>query len=530
MTKKFRRVCGVAAVVALALGLTACGGANNKTSSQSESKSGIVKTDGAPSSPTGTLKIGVFQETPSLDPPRTTQQNNTIMDAVYDTLTACDAKGNVSPWLATKWSQPDPSTWEFKLRDDVTFHDGSKFDAETVKLNLERDKTIEGGPWGYIYDTIKAVTVVDPTTVQVQFTSPQPSFPLQMCQVAGGMVSPQAIKAGTDLTRTEAGSGGWIWNAAEHQEGTKHILDANPNYWNKDAVLVKTIEVDIIADTSARMNAAQAGQIDVMGTVDGNMFNAAKDAGLTIQSSIAFNVTLAIFDRKGTIVPAFASQEVRQAMQLLVDVNGYNKAVFGGNGDATLSLGAKGTYWYDDSLTKKYALNVKKAKQMLAEAGYKDGFSFEVPSVPLIKQRLEGIQQMLATGGITMNIVDSPDGQYTADLRKGLYPAGHLVPNAIDPFNMWYRSISNQSPYNPFKLTDTADLDAKMQQAAAMSSDKERAPLLKEVQQQIFERGLIITAGQSPSAAAFGPRVHATQEPLFANSSGSPRPHYMWVS
>ena len=523
------RAQAAAGVVATAVLLAACGGgATGGSARTGGDESDLVQPAGAPAAPTSTLRVAVDQEIPNLDPPRSSPFAGPMIHAAYDTLTSIGPDGAAAPWLATGWTQPDPLTWQFALRDDVTFHDGSAFDAETVKLNLERNKGITGSPWSYVYDPITEVTVLDPRTVRISFSTPQPGFPESMGQIAGAMVSPKAITEGVDLTRAEAGSGGWRWAPNEHIEGSKHVFHANPDYWNPDAVKVETIEVHVIEDAMARVNAVQSGQVDIGKPLSPDLYSAAEGAGLVVINKLPATGTLVIFDREGAMVPAFAEPEVRQAMAMLIDRQAYSTAVLAGKGDPSNGFGAPGTWWRNEEIADAQPFDVEKAKELLAAAGYPDGFSFDAPTNPATKNQNEAIAQMLAKGGITMNLVGTADGQYTADIRKGRFAAGYLVPSATDPYTWWSRSISNNSPYNPFGLTDMADLEAKYVEATGAADQATRKRLLDEIQAEVIERGIVVTTGFTATGVVLAPSIRFTQVPVFSPNEHMPRPFYVW--
>ncbi|SEG88611.1 peptide/nickel transport system substrate-binding protein [Thermomonospora echinospora] len=526
-TATVRRALVAAVATAATLTLAACGGGGGGTGGPT---SPLIEAQGAPTTPTGTLRFAAWQETPSLDPARTTVQNGALIFPEYDTLTVVDDKFEPKPWLATSWSRPAPKTWRFKLRDDVTFHDGSKFDAETVKLNLERGKGVEGGPHANIYAPISEVEVIDPTTVDVHFSTAQPNFPYSMSMVPGAMISPKAIEEKADLTRAPAGSGGWIWQKDAHREGGSHTYKANPSYWNKEAVRAETVEVKIIAEDNARLNAVQSGQVDVMGTVQPNQMEPARSAGLRLLSDFTFTATFMIMDRRGEKVPAFGKPEVRQAIAHLLDREAYNKALLSGKGDPTGGgFAASNSKWFDASLNDLRKADVAEAKRLLTAAGYPGGFTFEVGNAPVIRQQNETTAQLLAEGGITMKIVDVADGQYTAEVRRGRFPAGYFVPSSVDIYQWWTRTISTKGVYNPFKLDDLDDLEATFTKAAEASDDATRKPLMTELQKATVERGVAFPLSQVPRVAALTGDVRATRQPVFAPEDIAPRPYYLWL-
>lgn len=553
MTHRRRSTKLAAVLTAAALAFTACGGdddtgapgtegtespSSDAADDSSEEPSvtdapATTAADGPGAAPSGTLRYSNWQETPSMDPAATTVQNGVTLFPTYDTLTNLDETFEAVPWLATSWEQPDPLTWRFELRDDVVFHDGSAFDAETVKLNLERGKTIEGGPYLNIYGLIDTVEVVDTYTADVKFNSPSPNFPTLMGSLAGAMVSPQAITDGVDLTRTAAGSGGWIWDADAHVEGSMHVYNANPEYWNPDAVRVERIELMIIEDDGARQNALESGQIDIMATVREANQQSVRDAGFQVFSAPAQTASVLIHDRGGELVPALADERVREAIGLLIDRNAYNSAVYAGTGDASIGgFASPGTPFYSADLdaSNPPSADVERARELLAEAGYADGFDLQLGNASVIRQQNETIAQLLAAGGIRAEIVDVGPGQYTAEHRNGTFGIGFFVPTSVDIWNWWSRTVSNNGPYNPWGLDDLADLEQRYLEATNSTDLDEQIAIMTELQKAAIERGVIFPLGQNQRASALSPDIGGTDEMHYGPDDTAPRPHFLTIA
>lgn len=518
---------GLAIVIALTV--SACGGQGGSVVEGPRSAEGLIETEGAPLTPTGTLRMTMAHPLTSWDPLMNTHQISPHLFTEYDSLTVTDEKGEAQPWLATEWARPEMDTWEFKLREDVTFHDGSTFDADAVKANLERARTAPAGPWSYVFAPITEVTAVDPTTVRVTFSEARAGFPYEMSTPAGAMVSPKALADGVDLNSQPAGSGGWIWDESESIEGTKLVYTANPDYWNADAVLVEKVELNVVEDANARVNGVQAGQADIAGFLAPPLIDSAEQARMRVGIKYGLVDNLAILDRNGEMVPAFKEPKVREALALLLDREGYNKAVYGGHGDPGNGFGAPGTWWYNEELADTVTGDVERAKELLAEAGYPAGFEFEVPNIGQRKTANEAIANMLARGGVTMKLVTVTNTEWIQDTARGRFPAALRPTSAVDPWTMWDGNISNHSPYNPFGLTDTADLDEKMAEAASLDERADQKKLVDEVTSEIVARHLVIPTGFSPSAVGYNPNVAATQEPILSPGEPNPRPHYLWL-
>jgi peptide/nickel transport system substrate-binding protein len=183
-----RRVQRVVMACTLAVAASACGGGDDATDSVPTS---AVGSGSVAPPPLGDLRIADFGDVTTFDPAMTQFAQAGYLYPVYDTLVRQRPAGELVPHLATSWSMPDPTTWRFELRDDVLFHDGSRFDAPAVKANLERAKATQGNPNAPTFASITDVVVVDPTTVDVHFAGPNPTFPLEMSMVQGMMVAPR---------------------------------------------------------------------------------------------------------------------------------------------------------------------------------------------------------------------------------------------------------------------------------------------------------------------------------------------------
>ncbi len=485
------------------------------------------ETEQPPATPTGVLRMTSTLYPLSLDPQRDTNFKGVWFYPMYDSLTMQNAEGEAEPWLATSWDRTDPLTWRFELRDDVTFHDGSAFDATVVKKNLERTKADKASPHAAVVAPITEVVVVDPNTVDVKFATPSPAFPLEMSNNPGMMVSGQAIDSGADLTRTPAGSGGWIWDASASVPQQSETYNANPNYWNADVVHVQQVVITHINDINARHNALEAGQVDV---VDDGAIARKADLESDGFRSITFPVTMEgviIMDRTGAIQPELADPKVREAISWLIDREGYLSAVHNGEGSDVAGLFPPGIKWHDPALDDIRDLDVEKAKTLLEEAGYPNGFTVRVGSYAALDQKLGALAQMLAPAGIKVEVVQVQSGVLAAEYRQGKWAIGYALPRQIHPFTQYQQYFNNAGTYNPFKATDTADLTAKVSEAAALDDD-EAKPLWDEIQREAIERNILLPMGHTGLIAFLGKDVRG--EPFLGGEQPSPHPHGLWIA
>lgn len=525
---RLRRARITAALLGVALIAVACGGGDDSgDESAAQSSTTEQETEQPPATPTGVLRMSSTLYPLSLDPQRDTNFKGVWFYPMYDSLTMQDAKGEPQPWLATSWERPDPLTWRFTLRTDVTFHDGSHFDATVVKKNIDRTKADKASPHAAVVAPITEVVVVDPTTVEVKFKTPSPAFPTEMSNNAGMMVSGQAIDSGADLTRAPAGSGGWILDASKSIPQQSETYNANPNYWNPDVVHVQQIVITHINDINARHNALESGQIDI---VDDGAIARTKDLESKGFESIAFPVTMEgiiIMDRTGKLQPELANPKVREAIAWLVDREGYLEAVHNGEGSDVAGLFPPGIKWHVEGLDEARDVDLQKAKALLAEAGYANGFTVQMPSYAALDQKIGAFAQMVAPAGIKVELIQSQSGVVAAEYRQGKWAIGYALPRQTHPFSQFQQYLNNSGTYNPFGATDTADLQAKVNQAAAMDDDAAK-PLWDEIQREAIEKNILLPLGHTGIIAFLSEKVHG--DAYLGGEQPSPHPHGLWIS
>jgi peptide/nickel transport system substrate-binding protein len=522
------RALGAILALLLATGLlAACGDDDGSTGSAGGATSTTAGSDSpdttegeSPSGPSGTLRVAEFAPVATYDPAGAQTSQSAYLYAVYDTLTRQGEGFEVQPSLATSWEQTEPTTWRFELRDDVVFHDGAPFDAEVVKANLERQVTAEGNPNASVFATLDSVEVVDPYTVDVHFARPAPAFPLEMSMVMGMMISPNALD--DDLTRAPAGSGPWIWNGSESQAGVIEIFDLNPDYWQPEDQGVERIEIHTIADNNARLNALLAGDVDMAATVRDDQMVQAQNAGMNTESVAAYLPFLVILDREGDRFAPLADVRVRQAIGYAIDREGFLQAVHAGQGDAIGGYyGPQFEEWYNPDLDDMYSYDPDRARELLADAGYADGFELEMPVMPNIMAPVEAIVQMLGQVGIRVQLDQIQAGQIGSYVRGG------------DAAITWYRALiyypgKTYSDFvgpalNPFGLDDVADLREQIQAANASQDAAEQKAIFDDVAAEFMDRGIVFPLAHGRQNAAWA--EHVTGPILLGLNMQAPLPY-----
>lgn len=407
---KLRRTLAVTAAALTALALAACSGG------------GAPANNGSGGGDGGTLTIGHVFEVPSFDPSQG-QEGTQIQywQAVYDTLLLRAPNGDIEPMLATEWTYNDDNTeLTLKLRDDVTFSDGAKFDAEAVKANIEHFKTA-GGPQGSTLGAVESVDVADATTVKLNLSDPDPALLIYLTNAAGLMGSPEAL--GTDDIKTKpVGSGPYTLDPSS-VTGSEYVFVKKADYWNKDLQHYDKIIFKVLPDVTARYNALVSGQVDIA-PLDAKTAASAEEKGMAAHNQQLDWRGFLLYDRGGKVSPAMGDVRVRQAINMAIDKEAILKNVEQGRGEVIAQIFGPNSTGYIKDLKDPYPYNPEKAKQLIAEAGYPDGFSMQMPiSGGLFDSTmLAVVKDQLGAVGITVDYVDIAPADLFGEMTSGKFP------------------------------------------------------------------------------------------------------------
>lgn len=285
---KFRPLAAAAAILAAAIALTACSGSAGNAGSTGGSASG------------GSLTVGSLVNINSFDPAQAHLGHQMpIYQAAYDTLILRKPDGTLAPMLATKWEyNADNTVLTVNLRTDVTFSDGTKFDPEAAKANLDHFKTANG-PDANQAKSIASVDVAGADSIKITLSAADPAFTYYLSQAAGFMGSPKAL--GSDAIKTDpVGSGPYILDKAGSVNGSQFTFTKNPKYWDKAVQKFDKVTFKVLTDTTARVNAIVSGQVDAV-LLDPTTMAQADKAGLKKTSYPVDWQGLLLLDRKSVV-------------------------------------------------------------------------------------------------------------------------------------------------------------------------------------------------------------------------------------
>lgn len=437
----------LASAGALALILSGCsaGGGND---------SGAAKTD---------LTLAASYGPDSLDPSALSAggEGFYFWQPVYDTLVKMQPDGTFGPGLATEWEYDEAqTTLTLGLREGVTFVDGAEFNADAAKANIDRFQATPGlnSARG---EFIESVDVVDPDTIAINLSAVDPSLLQALAGPVGAMASPDALD-NEDLDVNPVGSGGYVLDTARTTAGAEYVFTRrDAEYWDADSWAFDTITVKVVPDVTARVNGLMSGEFDgaAVTPASGDQI---ESAGQTLLSSPAGFFGMGIFDRAGTIQPALADLRVRQAINYAFDRDALLQAIQGGNGAVSQQLFGPGLEGYDESLDDTYSYDVEKARELMAEAGYADGFEVSIPDMGQGGAAPALLQDAMAAIGIRVVYVPTAPTEIFQALFGGQYPM-FLMGQAGTTWNQISGMLLPDSTWNMLHSTDpelTALLDA----------------------------------------------------------------------
>jgi peptide/nickel transport system substrate-binding protein len=384
---------GVAVLAAGALtSLAACGGSSNASSSSA-----------------GTDKVTIGADSDAAangyDPLLYSNAQFSFFAGLYDSLFVTDADGNVKPSLVTaSQNNADNTQTTLTLKQGVTFTDGTTLDSAVVKQNLDRrsDKTLAA--YGQLSTAIKDVAAPDAQTVVITWAKPQANGGSNLADEAGVIIGGKGVADPASLKTTPDGSGPYTLDTKSSTRGSTYTLTKNAKAWNAGAFAYDTVVFRVITDHQALANAVVSGQVDLAGQLDPAMVDTVKSRKQVAQVGGTI-VGMPVVDKTGKTNPAFAKTEVRQALSYATDRNALVKLHPGAK--ATAQLFPAAATGYDQSLNDQYAYDPAKAKQLLASAGYANGFSIDQTVLGQPSDDQVAVQKQWAEVGVKLNFVNA---------------------------------------------------------------------------------------------------------------------------
>lgn len=321
----------------------------------------------------GLMSIDLAVEPPTLDPALVYESDGwSVIHSVYDALVQLGPEGSLQPVLAESMTQIEPLIWEISLRSGVTFHNREPFDAKSVAFSIAhivdpKTKSQIAGSFA----VIERVEEVGPLTVRLHTAVPAPWLPSQMAPWLAMLPPEYASDPANDFAQNPVGTGPYRF--VRWDRGTRVILEENPEYFDggaKGRPIAERVWFRFVPDATTRVTDVISGTSQLVRGVPFDELEVVEEKAMVVSQPIAG----CAFVRIPTDVEPFSDARVRLAMNHAVDVDAILDALLGGNGERLPNFFVPGGLGFDAELAP-LAFDQERARQLLAEAGYPDGFS-----------------------------------------------------------------------------------------------------------------------------------------------------------
>jgi peptide/nickel transport system substrate-binding protein len=532
--RSIRKAAPVALAAALALGVTSCA-ESDRDPAGDEGDSG------------GTFTFGAAGAPEMFDPFYATDgETFRVTRQMFEGLLDIEPGGaEVVPGLATEWtSNEDGTSWEFTLRDDVTFHDGTPFNAEAVCANFERmfDQNeagqVAGEYWGYVMggfanapeDSLyKSCEATEEFVATVDITRATSGFPTMLTLSSLAMQSPTAMEEGdangiavdgeafTFPEYAQAPVGTGPYKFGEYDEANATItLEANEDYYD-EAAETSELVFKVIVDESTRRQELEAGSIDGYDLPNPTDWQGLEDGGNQVVVRPAFNIFYLGLNPEAN--PLLKDLKVRQALYHALNREEIVTSQLPEGAEVATQFMPSTVSGYNDAL-EPYPYDPDRAKQLLAEAGaegmtLKFAFPTEVsrPYMPDPQQLYDALRTNLEEVGVKVEVVSASwNGGYLDNVTAGKYDA-YLLGWTGDydaAFNFIGTFFGNlkENDFGTEVMPWGEQLSQYLQDADAIVDEAERAAAFETINQQIMEEYLPgLPISHSPPALVVGPDV-----------------------
>ncbi len=425
------------------------------------------------------------------------------------------------PGLAERWTiSPDGLTYTFNLRRGVKFHDGSELDAEAIKFNFDRaiderhpfyDATLRAINFSLVgYRVIKETRVIDRQTFQLILSEPFPSMLRNLATLTTGIVSPTAMRRlGKDrFALSPVGTGPFKF--VEQERGVKAVLERNPDYWG-GAPLLDRVVIRPVVEASSRVAALMAGEVDVMVVIPPDSVHQLRfNRSITVAFAGPPHIWFWMLNNRATPT---RDRRVRQAMNYAINREGLAKDIL--RNTATVAKGAfpPGNPGFEKGNTTGYTYDPARARRLLAEAGYANGFEMKCfypasgSGMMVPTPMNEYIQANLRDVGIRVEYEVMEFGAFIARARLGLDDQTGGLQTSWSSNDPWWLESMFYSELHPPRGNvrswyKNADVDRLLAQASRELNDQRRLQLYRQAEKTIVDDAawLFVVHDRSPIA------------------------------
>lgn len=450
----------------------------------------------------GRLVVAQDIDAVGLDPYKTTAfASLNYFEHIYNSLLQFDSKGTLQPELAVSWENPNPTTYVFRLRKDVKFSDGKEFSAEDVKATFDRLMDPKTGSARMLtFKPVERVEVVDKYTVRFILKEPFAPFLNYLASPAHSSILSKGVLANSDPNKVVVGTG--PFQMAEYRPNDLMLLKKNPLYWEKGLPYLDELEIRLIKDPSSRVAALRAKSVDHIWIMEPQLVQILmKEKGIhsamaasTARKRVFFNCTK----------PPLDNVKVRQALSSATDRKELIRVTVMGKGELCGALpAAVGDYAFPAEKLPFYDYNPERAKKLLAEGGYPNGFKiqYKVSASHITDQyAAQMLQRQWKKVGVDIDIVQVEWGTIIRNINERNYEIGCMT-------DFWRPDPDEYITYNWDIATRTGfkspDLDKLIPEGLTTTDFKKRVAVYHEIEKKIAEYAPILYIYAHPQRFEF---------------------------
>lgn len=470
-----------------AASLTACGGGATQTTGQDSGQAAESKKETAVNENASAI-VGIKSAVLTLDPANHRDRvTESVLRNIFDGLVTRDENGDVQAQIAESWENPSPTEWVFKLRQGVKFHDMSDVTADDVVFTFQRiikEKAMGGetSPRKGLLGPVTEVQKIDDYTVKFILSEP---WPILLKMLPHQQIVPKAYieKVGDEQFRQKP-IGAGPFKLVEAKLDERIVLERFDDYY-RGAPQIKNLAFDVIPETSSRVAALQSGEVHRIHSLSPTLVpQLQNDSNIEVKMVDGTRVYMVEMNVQK---PPFDQVKVRQAMNHAVDMDLIIKTILGGNAKRLAGPMLQNAFGINQDL-KPYEYNPEKAKKLLAEAGYANGFPLVIDTNADNKEIAEAIAAQLRKIGVAASTRVWDRGVLTDMLLKGerQMSMGDWGNATHDPYDFLNPKLKTKDRGN-YSLYSNPRVDELLEKGAVELDEAKRKELYREAQQIIYD-------------------------------------------
>ncbi|WP_338665212.1 ABC transporter substrate-binding protein [Pararoseomonas sp. SCSIO 73927] len=393
----------------------------------------------------------------------------TFTHNIYEPLVRRNRELKVEPALATSWSQPSPTVWRLNLRQGVKFHDGSPFTADDVVFSAQRVRA-GGSNLTSVLSSVKEVRKIDDHTVEFETHAPDPIFleeittwAIMSKRWAEANNATQAVDLTTGqenfATRNANGTGPFVLASREPDRRT--VLRPNPNWWDRPEHNLTEVQFNVIGNDATRVAALLSGEVDMIYTVPPqDTERLSRERAVRVHQQAELRTVFLGFDQSREELlksdvrgrNPFRDLRVRQAFQLAIDLEAIKTRIMRNQSRPTSLMIGPGVNGFTEAADRVVRPDVNRARQLLTEAGYPNGFgvTLDCPNDRYVNDEAicTAVVSMLARIGVRVNLAAQTRARYFAEILAPRYNTSFYMlgwtPTTYDAHNTLYNIMASR--------------------------------------------------------------------------------------